>query len=92
VQWQFMLGLGINLTWLNFNVAPHYLRATVIGFQQTIGNCAGIVAGQIYRNAPYTLGNSFFLGAICVSQVLIPSKDYEEAEQDEGPNCSWGGV
>jgi hypothetical protein len=59
---------------LNVNVAPHYRRATAIGVQQTMGNTAGAVAGQIYRNAPYKLGNSFSLGAICVSQVLIVCK------------------
>ena len=31
-------GPGMNLTWLNVNVAPHYRRATAIGFQQTLGN------------------------------------------------------
>lgn len=36
-----------------------------------MGNTAGAVAGQIYRVAPYKLGNSFSLGALCVSQVLI---------------------
>lgn len=45
-------GPGLNLTWLNVNSAPHYRRATAIGMQQTIGNCAGIVAGQIYRSSP----------------------------------------
>lgn len=68
------IGPGINLTWLNVNVAPHYRRATAIGFQQSMGNTAGIVAGQIYRTAPYKLGNSFSLGALCVSQVLIAGK------------------
>lgn len=68
-------GPGINLTWINVNVAPHYRRATVIGFQQTMGNSAGIVAGQIYRKSPYVLGHSFSLGAICVSQCLILAKD-----------------
>lgn len=42
--------------------------------QQTIGNTAGIVAGQIYRSTPYTLGNAFSLGAICVSQFIIVGK------------------
>jgi MFS family permease len=65
------IGPGLNLTWLNVNIAPHYRRATAIGFQQSMGNTAGIVAGQIYRSAPYKLGNSFSLGALCVSQVLI---------------------
>ncbi|KZF19521.1 MFS general substrate transporter [Xylona heveae TC161] len=67
-------GPGINLTWLNVNVAPHYRRATAIGAQQTIGNLAGIVAGQIYRKAPYKLGNSFSLGAVCVVQFIIAGK------------------
>ena len=39
-----------------------------------MGNTAGIVAGQIYRAAPYKLGNSFSLGALCVSQFLILGK------------------
>jgi hypothetical protein len=67
-------GPGLNLVWLNVNIAPQYRRATAIGFQQTIGNLAGIVAGQIYRESPYILGNGFSLGALCVSQLLIGVK------------------
>ncbi|KAJ4387526.1 hypothetical protein N0V93_008120 [Gnomoniopsis smithogilvyi] len=67
-------GPGMNLTWLNVNVAPHYRRAAAIGFQQTLGNCAGIVAGQIYRSSPYTLGNAFSLGSIGVAQLIIVGK------------------
>ncbi|PLN80636.1 MFS general substrate transporter [Aspergillus taichungensis] len=64
-------GVGLNIAWLNVNVAPHYRRAMEIGLQQTIGNCAGIVAGQIYRKSPYVLGNSFSLGALVVAQGVI---------------------
>ncbi|KAJ9129341.1 MFS transporter [Coniochaeta hoffmannii] len=67
-------GPGLNLTWLNVNVAPHYRRAAAIGFQQTIGNTAGIVAGQIYRKSPYLLGNAFSVGALGVAQCLIVGK------------------
>jgi hypothetical protein len=67
-------GPGINLTWLNVNVAPHYRRATAVGFQQTMGNTAGIVAGQIYRKSPYRLGHGFSLGALCVAEMLIAGK------------------
>ncbi|KAK3386779.1 major facilitator superfamily domain-containing protein [Podospora didyma] len=67
-------GPGLNLTWLNVNVAPHYRRAASIGFQQTLGNTAGIVAGQIYREAPYVLGNGFSVAAIGLSQFLILGK------------------
>ncbi|KAJ5919516.1 hypothetical protein N7454_009351 [Penicillium verhagenii] len=63
--------VGLNLAWLNVNVAPQYRRALAIGLQQTIGNCAGIVAGQVYRSSPYVLGNSFSLGSIVVSQVVV---------------------
>lgn len=64
-------GTGLNLTWLNVNVAPHYRRATTSGMQLSIGNAAGVVAGQIYRTAPYKLGNVFSVTALGVSQVLI---------------------
>ncbi|KPI35992.1 putative transporter [Cyphellophora attinorum] len=67
-------GPGLNVTWINVNVAPHYRRATTIGVQQTIANTAGIVAGQIYRTSPYRLGHSFSLGALALSQVLIVIK------------------
>lgn len=69
-------GPGLNLTWLNVNVAPHYRRAAAVGLQQTIGNTAGIVAGQIYRKSPYLLGNAFSVGALGVSQCLIVAKWY----------------
>lgn len=68
------VGVGINVTWLNVNVAPFQRRATAIGFQQTMGNTAGIVAGQIYRKSPYVLGHSFSLGALVLSQVLVVGK------------------
>ncbi|CRG89473.1 putative transporter C1683,12 [Talaromyces islandicus] len=68
------LGPGLNLAWLNVNVAPHHRRAVAVGLQQTMGNTAGIVAGQIYRTKPYVLGNSFSLGAVCVSQIIIVVK------------------
>ncbi|KAL4786832.1 MFS general substrate transporter [Aspergillus varians] len=64
-------GAGLNLAWLNVNTAPQYRRATAIGIQQTIGNVAGAIAGQVYRKAPYYLGNGFSLGSIVVSQGLI---------------------
>jgi len=67
-------GPGLNLTWLNVNMAPHYRRATAIGMQQSIGNMAGIVAGQVYRHSPYVLGHAFSLGTLCVAQILIMGK------------------
>lgn len=65
------VGPGLNLAWLNANTAPHYKRATALGMQQSLGNSAGIVAGQIYRTAPYVLGHGFSLGALCLSEIMI---------------------
>lgn len=64
-------GTGLNLAWLNVNMSPQYRRATAIGIQQTVGNAAGLVAGQVYRKSPYLLGNSFSLGAIVVAEILV---------------------
>ncbi|RAL64861.1 hypothetical protein DID88_001457 [Monilinia fructigena] len=68
-------GPGLNITWLNVNVAPHYRRATAIGIQQSIANTAGIVAGQIYRTPPYVLGNSFSLGAFMSGSSVNHNED-----------------
>ena len=67
-------GPGLNLAWLNVNMAPHYRRATAIGMQLSIGNSAGIVAGQLYRTAPYLVGNSFSVAALGVSQLIVIAK------------------
>lgn len=63
--------MGLNIAWLNINVAPQYRRALSLGLQQTIGNLAGIVAGQIYRSSPYVLGNAFSMGALVVAEVIV---------------------
>lgn len=63
--------VGLNIAWLNVNVAPQYRRALAIGLQQTVANCSGIVAGQVYRTSPYVLGNSFSLGSLAVAQVTV---------------------
>jgi len=83
--------VGLNIAWLNVNVAPHYRRALAIGIQQTVGNCAGIVAGQIYRSSPYVLGNSFSLGALVVAQgvvsahaLYVRAKNKEKSEIEQG--------
>ena len=40
-------GPGINETWIVNNTAPHYRRATFLGVSQSVGNVAGVVAGQV---------------------------------------------
>ncbi|KAI5459153.1 major facilitator superfamily domain-containing protein [Mariannaea sp. PMI_226] len=64
-------GTGMNLAWLNVNMAPQYRRATAIGIQQTLGNSAGVVAGQIYRKSPYVLGKAVSLACVCIASLLV---------------------
>jgi hypothetical protein len=68
--------VSLNVAWLNVNIAPQYRRALEIGLQQTIGNCAGIVAGQVYRTKPYVLGNAFSLGSVVVAQLVVTGYAY----------------
>ncbi|KAH8662420.1 high-affinity nicotinic acid transporter [Xylariales sp. PMI_506] len=65
---------GLNEMWIVNNTAPHYRRAAALGFSQMIGNLAGVVSGQIYRTAPYQLGNYFSLGSCCLAIILIAAQ------------------
>ncbi|EDZ68587.1 hypothetical protein AWRI1631_11130010 [Saccharomyces cerevisiae AWRI1631] len=67
-------GPGLNVSWLTNNFAPHYKRATALGLNQTLGNLAGAIAGQIFTKSPYTFGNSFSLGCIVLTNVLCLSQ------------------
>ncbi|KAH7010185.1 high-affinity nicotinic acid transporter [Ilyonectria destructans] len=64
-------GPGLNETWIVNNTAPHYRRATALGFSQAIGNVAGVVAPQVYRQAPYRLGHWSSLVSTIISMALI---------------------
>ncbi|KAI1075416.1 major facilitator superfamily transporter [Whalleya microplaca] len=63
--------VGLNVTWISNSNAGYFKRATAIGLQQTIGNSAGIMAGQIYRvtagDGRYTLGHAISIGAIVLA-------------------------
>ncbi|CDK24072.1 unnamed protein product [Kuraishia capsulata CBS 1993] len=68
--------VGVGVTWINNNMAPHYRRASALGLNQTFGNLAGVIAGQVYRTAPYKLGNGFSLGCTVVAMVLTTIQYY----------------
>ncbi|KAL5355877.1 major facilitator superfamily domain-containing protein [Aspergillus floccosus] len=62
--------VGLGVSWNANSHAGYYKRAMGVGLQQTIGNCAGLIAGQIYSskvNGRYVLGHSVSLGAICIA-------------------------
>ncbi|KAF2792120.1 major facilitator superfamily transporter [Melanomma pulvis-pyrius CBS 109.77] len=60
--------VGLNVTWIINSNAGYFKRATAIGLQQTIGNSAGIMAGQIYRikssDGRYVIGHAISLSMI----------------------------
>ena len=65
--------VGLNVTWVSNSNAGYFKRATAIGLQQTIGNSAGIMAGQIYRitnsEGRYVIGHSVSLSTISTAAV-----------------------
>ncbi|KAH8897535.1 MFS general substrate transporter [Thozetella sp. PMI_491] len=64
--------LGINCTWLLNSHAGYYKRATAVGMNQSIGNSAGVVVGQIFKttvNGKYLLGLSFSLGSVILAAL-----------------------
>ncbi|BGP57773.1 hypothetical protein JCM8202_002425 [Rhodotorula sphaerocarpa] len=59
--------VGLNVSWINLSVAGDRKRSTSIGIQQLLGNCGGVVAGQIYRSTDkphYRLGHACSLAAM----------------------------
>lgn len=63
--------VGLNVTWIINSNAGYFKRATAIGLQQSIGNSAGIMAGQIYRisnsDGRYMIGHTVSICAILVA-------------------------
>ena len=71
-------GVGLNVAWILGNTAGSFKRATAIGFQQSLGNTAGVLAGQIYTtdSAPrYIKGHAINLGALCLAVFGIIALD-----------------
>jgi MFS family permease len=67
--------VGLNVTWIINSNAGYFKRATAIGLQQTIGNSAGIMAGQIYRisssDGRYIIGH-----AVSLSMIVTAAAGY----------------
>ena len=63
--------VGLNVTWVINSNAGYFKRATAIGLQQTIGNSAGIMAGQIYRitnnDGRYVIGHAISITTITIA-------------------------
>ncbi|GAA5995273.1 uncharacterized protein JCM10292_005069 [Rhodotorula paludigena] len=90
--------VGLNVSWCTANTAGVRKRSTGIGIQQLVGNCGGIIAGQIYRSVDrpyYRLGHAVSLGAMvwaifwmCVYVWLLRARNAKklamtDAEKEE---------
>jgi hypothetical protein len=65
------------LVWLSNNYVNHWTRATAIGLQLAIANCAGFPATFIYdaNQAPaYKKAHTIVMGMLAVGWVLIALK------------------
>ncbi|KAI0480561.1 MFS transporter-like protein [Xylariaceae sp. FL0804] len=76
----FLVGVGVFpisamvMGWLSNNLAPHYVRATGIGFLIAFANCSAFISTYIYlaKDAPdFTLGHSVCLGALALCFLII---------------------
>ncbi|KAH7078261.1 major facilitator superfamily transporter [Paraphoma chrysanthemicola] len=67
--------LGLNYVWMLNSHAGYYKRATAIGINMTVGNCAGLVIGQIFKNTAsdgrYLEGIATSLSVALACAVLI---------------------
>ncbi|KAE9379536.1 MFS general substrate transporter [Stipitochalara longipes BDJ] len=67
--------LGMNYIWMLNSHAGYYKRATAIGINMTMGNSAGFITGQIFKNknkeGRYVTGEAVSLGSAGCAIVLI---------------------
>ena len=68
--------LGGNYVWMLNSHAGYYKRATAIGVNMTVGNSAGLIIGQIFKNKTsegrYLEGEATSLGVAVLCACIIP--------------------
>ncbi|KAI1824845.1 MFS transporter-like protein [Xylaria intraflava] len=76
----FLVAMGVYpnsaliMGWLSNNMAPHFVRATGIGFLIAFANTSAFISTFIYlpKDAPsYILGHSISLGALIICTILV---------------------
>ncbi|KAI1324291.1 MFS transporter-like protein [Xylariaceae sp. FL0255] len=77
--------------WLSNNLAPHYVRATGIGFLIAFANSSAFISTFIYlaKDAPkYVLGHSVSLGAVVLNLLFVLIQitylTWENKKRDQG--------
>ncbi|KAI1858481.1 uncharacterized protein JN550_012614 [Neoarthrinium moseri] len=67
--------IRLNYVWMLNSHAGYFKRATAIGINMTVGNCAGLVIGRIFKNTTsegrYLEGEATSLGCGLACSVLI---------------------
>lgn len=85
------LATGGNIAWLSSNCAPDGKRAASLGFQLTLTNLGGIVAGQIYQStsAPrYVLGHAWSLGSLVIAFIGCTIMRILYHRREKWKNCA----
>jgi hypothetical protein len=77
------------IIFLSGNISPQTKRATALAFMISVGNCGGIISGQIYRSEDeprFILGHAINLGfctlAIICTIILIIGLRLENRRRD----------
>lgn len=82
--------LGLNYVWMLNSHAGYYKRATAIGINMTVGNCAGLIIGQIYKKQTsegrYLEGTATSLASaltcVCLITILFLYKKRQNSIRD----------
>jgi hypothetical protein len=62
------------MTWVATNLVPDYKRSVGLPIFASIGNCSGLVAGQLYPKSQgprYIVGNSISVGLEAIAAVFV---------------------
>ncbi|CAF4397402.1 unnamed protein product, partial [Adineta steineri] len=65
---------AIFITFISCNISPHTKRATALAFSMSVGNCGGVISGQIYRSQDgprFILGHGINLGFCVLGLIAV---------------------
>ncbi|CAF0880085.1 unnamed protein product [Adineta steineri] len=66
--------VAICIAFISCNISPHTKRATALAFMISVGNCGGLIGGQIYRSQDgprFILGHGINLGCCVLGLISV---------------------